>query len=176
MRKIIFVLFVFITATIVLLPVGFIKDASADGPSIDIHLPLPLPPPPPQIFVRPPEMIIIPGSPVFVAPHPDVDIFFYGDYWWSPRGDHWYRSRDYNGPWREMDRRYIPPPVFAFPRDYRSVYAHEHHIPYGQWKKQWKHGDKMEYKERKEDRWEGRREEKGEKRHGHGHGHGHGDD
>lgn len=158
MRKIVFVLFGLIISTGVLLPFGFVKEVSAGGPSIDIHIPLPHLPPPPRIFIKPPEIIVIPGSPVFVAPHPDVDIFFYDDYWWSPRGDRWYRSREYNGPWREMDHRYIPDYVRGAPRDYRSVYGHEHHIPYGQWKKQWKHREKMEYRERVEG--------------GHGRGHG----
>nr|CBX30196.1 hypothetical protein N47_D30050 [uncultured Desulfobacterium sp.] len=109
----------------------------------------------------------MPGSPVFVAPHPDVDIFFYNDYWWSPRGDRWYRSRDYNGHWKEMDQRHIPDYVRRAPRNYRSVYKHEHRIPYGQWKKQRKHMDKKEYRERSNDRRDDRRDD------GRSHGHGH---
>lgn len=173
MRKIIFILFGLVIVTGFLLPIEFVKEASAEGPSIDIHIPLPLPPPPPRIFIKPPEIIVIPGSPVFVAPHPDVDIFFYDDYWWSPRGDRWYRSRDYNGHWKEMDGRHLPDFVRHAPRNYRTVYKHEHRIPYGQWKKQRNHGEKVKYKKKAEskheERREDRREEQKQDKHGRGH-------
>ncbi len=191
MRKIIFTVFGLIITAGLFLPDGFINKASAGGPSIDIHIPVPLPPPPPRIFVKPPEIIIIPDSPVVIAPHPEMDVFFYKDYWWCPRGGNWYRSRNYNGPWKTVKPRYIPDNVHRAPRNYRPAYEHEHRIPYGQWKKQWKHRKKMEYRERTEDRYDDRREERREDRredrreekrgnnhgygHGHGHGHGHND-
>ena len=109
--------------------------------------------PPPIVAVAPPEVVAVPGSAVFFVPLPDIDIFFYNGYWWSPRGSHWYRSRAYNGPWGVVDRHYIPGPVYRVPRDYRTVYGKERHIPYGQWKKERGHHGGGEHK------------------HGHGHGH-----
>lgn len=175
MKKTIFILFALIITSCVLLSSGFVENVSAQGPSVDVHISLP---PPPRIFIKPPEILVIPGSPVVVAPHPEVDIFFYGDYWWSPRGDRWYRSKKYDGPWKEMKHRYVPEHVRGVPRNYRSVYNHEHRMPYGQWKKQRKHWEKTRYKERKETKYKERkqetREERQEERREEGHGHGHG--
>jgi len=92
---------------------------------------------PPVITVpAPPEVVLIPGSQVYFVPQPGIDIFFYGGWWWSPRGDRWYRSRAYNGPWVIIGPRYVPGPVLGIPRDYRGRFERERHIPYGQWKKE----------------------------------------
>lgn len=92
---------------------------------------------PPPIAVRePPAVVLIPRSQVYFVPEVDYDVFFYNGYWWSPRGDRWYRAGTYEGPWRVVPRRIVPPPVYRVPRDYRRVYMHERHIPYGHWKKE----------------------------------------
>ena len=119
MKKYIFSLFGLIGVAVVLLTSGSIQEAKA-GPRISINIPLP--PPPPFLFPSPPRVIVVPRSEVVIAPHPDVDVFFYGDYWWSPRGNRWFRSRHYNGPWNVVKLRYVPSHVRGVPRDYRTVY------------------------------------------------------
>ncbi len=95
----------------------------------------------PPVVVGPPSaMVMVPGTSVYFAPGFDVDIFFYGGYWWSPRGERWYRASDYGGPWHVVRRASVPRAVYGVPGDYRQVYAREHHIPYGQWKKEHGHG------------------------------------
>ncbi|MCX5811296.1 MAG: hypothetical protein NT178_01950 [Proteobacteria bacterium] len=74
----------------------------------------------------------------------------------SPRGNQWYRSRAYKGPWGVVEQRYVPASVHRVPRDYRTVYEKEKHIPYGQWKKQGKNRAKAERKEDKREQKEGR--------------------
>ncbi|MBU5637159.1 hypothetical protein KOM00_10480 [Geomonas sp. Red69] len=91
---------------------------------------------PPVVVGAPPAMVMVPGTSVYFAPGLDVDIFFYGGYWWSPRGNRWYRSTDYDGPWRTVARSSVPRTVYRVPREYREIYAKERHIPYGQWKKE----------------------------------------
>lgn len=105
-------------------------DAGADV-SVNINLG-----PPPIAVAQPPALVLVPGTSVYFVPEVDYDVFYYDGYWWSPRGDRWYRSRAYDGPWRGVSRRVVPPPVYRVPRDYREVYVHERHIPYGQWKKE----------------------------------------
>jgi hypothetical protein len=102
--------------------------------------------PPPIVVAEPPEVVMVPGSQVYFVPGVDFDVFFYSGYWWSPRGDRWYRSRAYNGPWRTVSRRIVPPPVHRVPRDYRRVYVRERHVPYGQWKRE--HGGGGEHRGR----------------------------
>ncbi len=123
--------------------------------------------PPPIVVAEPPEVVLVPGSQVYFVPQPDIDIFFYNGFWWSPRGDRWYRAQAYNGPWVIVERRLVPPPVIRVPGNYRVIYKKEHHIPYGQWKKQWEHGGREGHREWKEER----REERGEDREGRGRGH-----
>src|SRR5512143_335536 len=107
---------------------GFSEPARAEV-SVSVYLE-----PPPIVVAEPPEVVLIPGSQVYFVPDPQIDVFFYGGYWWSPRGDRWYRARAYNGPWGVVERRYVPRPVFGVPHDYRRVYARERHIPYGEWR------------------------------------------
>ncbi len=104
--------------------------------------------PPPVVVSPPSDLVLIPGTGVYFVPEISADVFFYDGFWWAPRGPGWYRAESPRGPWIIMDSRAVPPPLFRVPRDYRVVYRHERHIPYGQWKKE--HGD----------HW-------GERRHGH---------
>jgi hypothetical protein len=99
--------------------------------------------PQPVYVDQPPEMVIIPRSNVYFAPGVSVDLFFYDNRWWNRRGDRWYRASAYNGKWVAVGQRHVPAPVYRVPANYRTVYAHENRIPYGQWKKSHgKHGGK----------------------------------
>lgn len=124
--------------------------------SVNVHLG-----PPPIVVAEPPEVILVPRTEVYFVPDPEIDVFFYNGYWWSPRGDRWYRARYYDGPWVVVSRRYVPGPVVRVPRDYRVVYERERRIPYGQWKHR-KYREKHERGEEKKHRKE--------KKHGRGHG------
>ncbi len=149
-----------------LLACGAPKEAAAGvnvGVSVNIG-------PPPIVVAEPPAVVLVPGSQVYFVPGVEFDVFFYNGYWWSPRGDRWYRARAYNGPWRIIDRRYVPRPVFGVPHDYRHAYARERHIPYREWREHRGRGEYRghgEYRERREERHE--RGDGGE--HGRGHGH-----
>ena len=114
---------------------------------------------PPPVVAAPPEMVLIPGSQLYFAPGLGFDVFFYDGYWWSPRGERWYRSSSYNGPWRVVGHRYVPRAVYGYPRDYRHIYRRERHVPYGQWKKE------HEFREHRE---RGMHEERREYRHDRG--------
>lgn len=124
--------------------------------------------PPPIVVPEPPEVVLVPRTGIYFVPGLTFDVFFYNGYWWSPRGDRWYRARAYNGPWTIIDRRYVPRPVVRVPGDYRSRFERERHIPYGQWKKERGHRGKEERRdwkergERKERQEHGGRGERGE--------------
>jgi hypothetical protein len=123
---------------------------------------------PPPIFVaEPPEVVLVPGSQVYFVPGVDFNVFFYNNFWWSPRGDRWYRSRAYNGPWGIVERRFVPGPVFRVPHDYRRFYARERHIPYGEWRGRHERGERREMREERHER---RGEFREREEHG-GHGH-----
>ena len=50
------------------------------GVDVDISVSLP----PPIVFAAPPEVVVLPGTYVYVVPDSDVDIFFYNGWWWRP--------------------------------------------------------------------------------------------
>ena len=155
---------------------GFSEPARAEV-SVNINLG-----PPPIMVSAPPAVVMIPGSQVHFVPDPQIDVFFYGSYWWSPRGEQWYRSKAYNGPWGAIERGRVPRAVVYMPRDYRTRYERERHVPYGQWKMERSKWDRQNRKANKG--WEKEREKEWkESQKGHGkddkqgdHGGGHGGD
>ena len=126
---------------------GFIANTTAvyAGANVNVNVGIPvgvavapapvLVAPQPVYAEHPPDMVIIPRSNVYFAPGVSVDLFFYDNRWWNRRGDRWYRSDTYNGRWVAVGPRHVPAPVYRVPMNYRTVYAHEERIPYGQWKK-----------------------------------------
>jgi hypothetical protein len=131
--------------------VGFSPPARAEV-SVSINLG-----PPPIVVAEPPGLVLVPQSQVYFVPDPQIDVFFYGGYWWSPRGERWYRARAYNGPWGVIERHRVPRAVVYMPRDYRTRYVRERHVPYGQWKKEHSRWDRQNRKSHK--RWEREREQ-----------------
>ncbi|OGC04725.1 hypothetical protein A2276_01970 [candidate division WOR-1 bacterium RIFOXYA12_FULL_43_27] len=91
--------------------------------------------PPPIVVSEPPHVVMIPRTGIYYVPNVSYDVFFYNGFWWSPRGDRWYRSSQYKGPWGAVERAYVPAHLFKVPKNYRVVYKKEKFISYGQWKK-----------------------------------------
>ena len=135
--------------------VGFSGPARAEV-SVGINVNLG---PPPIVVSAPPAVVMIPGSQVHFVPDPNIDVFFYGGYWWSPRGEQWYRARAYNGPWGVIELQRVPRSVVYMPRDYRTRYGKAHQVPYGQWKKERSRYDRENRKAHKQ--WEKERERSG---------------
>lgn len=82
---------------------------SVPGVSIGIHQP------------AYPELVLVPGYPVYYAPRLNANYFFYDGMYWVYYGDHWYASTWYNGPWELVDPYYVPLFVLRVPvRYYRA--------------------------------------------------------
>jgi hypothetical protein len=92
--------------------------------------------PPPVVLSAPPHVILMPRLGVYFVPDSGSDVFFYNGFWWSPRGDRWYRAKQYNGSWSVVLRNDVPRHLYSVPKNYRDVYKKERPINYGQWKKQ----------------------------------------
>jgi hypothetical protein len=115
---------------------------------VGIKVGINLPPPPPLAIPAPPPMFVIPRTYVYFAPDVDVDIFFYGGYWYRPYQGHWYRSGAYNGKWVSLSPKKVPPILLNLPPDFRRVPPGYRHIPYGDVKKNWKKWEKDKYWEK----------------------------
>ncbi len=120
--------------------------------------------PPAVVVSEPPGVVAVPQSMVYFAPGVSVELLFYEGYWWTPKEGRWFRSRGYDGPWTIVGPRGVPAEIVRLPRDYRAVYGHGDHVPYGQLKKHWHRRDlerrehRGEWKHMKEERKEARKE------------------
>jgi hypothetical protein len=79
---------------------------SIPGASIGIHQP------------DYPELMPIPGYPVYYAPQAHANLFFYDGLYWVYHDDRWYSSAWYNGPWDLVDPVYVPLFVLRVPVRY----------------------------------------------------------
>jgi hypothetical protein len=105
-----------IAVSLALLAVAGFSRPGIAGVDINIGIAIP----PPVAFSAPPELVVIPGTYVYVAPDVPEDVFFYHGYWWRPWRGHWYRSHSYREGWSV----YKNPPraVVGVPRGWRADY------------------------------------------------------
>lgn len=116
---------------------------------------------PPAIrFAVPPDVVVIPGTYVYMVPDIDADILFFQGYWWRPFEGRWYRSQDFNGQWNYVEKGRVPSELRALPQDYHNRlspgYERIHH---GDLKKNWNHWEKEKYWDRKGEHDRGRQGE-----------------
>ncbi len=79
---------------------------SVPGVSIGINLP---------VY---PELVPVPGYPVYYAPRLDSNFFFYDGMYWVYHADNWYASSWYNGPWGLVAPAYVPLFILRVPVRY----------------------------------------------------------
>ena len=51
------------------------------------------------MFVAPPQVVVLPGYDIYVAPDIVEEIYFVDGYWWRPWQGRWYRSASYDNGW-----------------------------------------------------------------------------
>jgi hypothetical protein len=72
-----------------------------------------------------PELVPVPGYPVYYAPRVDGNYFFYDGMYWVFWDDNWYASSWYNGPWAFVDPGVVPVFILRIPvRYYRHPPAY----------------------------------------------------
>lgn len=68
-----------------------------------------------------PELVVVPGYPVYYAPQVNANYFFYDGMFWVYDQDNWYASTWYNGPWEVVDPDTVPLFILRIPvRFYRQ--------------------------------------------------------
>jgi len=65
-----------------------------------------------------PELVPVPGYPVYYAPRVDANYFFYDGMYWVYQDDNWYASSWYNGPWAFVEPDAVPLYVLRIPVRY----------------------------------------------------------
>jgi len=65
-----------------------------------------------------PELVQVPGTPVYYAPRAAANYFFHDGLFWLFSSDRWYSSAWYDGPWDEVAPEYVPAFVLRVPVAY----------------------------------------------------------
>ena len=65
-----------------------------------------------------PELVPVPGYPVYYAPRVNSNYFFYDGMYWVYQSDNWYASSWYNGPWGLVVPEAVPLYVLRVPVRY----------------------------------------------------------
>ena len=65
-----------------------------------------------------PQLVRVPGYPVYYAPDQDWNYFFYDGMYWVYQDDYWYTSDWYNGPWDLVEPDFVPLFVLRVPVRY----------------------------------------------------------
>ena len=65
-----------------------------------------------------PNLVVVPGYPVYYAPQVNSNYFFYDGMYWVYQGDNWYASSWYNGPWDLVGPEAVPLFVLRIPVRY----------------------------------------------------------
>jgi hypothetical protein len=65
-----------------------------------------------------PDLVPVPGYPVYYAPRLNSNYFFYDGMYWVYQGDNWYASSWYNGPWGLVAAEDVPTYVLLVPVRY----------------------------------------------------------
>lgn len=69
-----------------------------------------------------PQLVRVPGYPVYYAPQLDSNYFFYDGMYWVYADDNWYASTWYNGPWELVAPDFVPLFILRVPvRYYRRA-------------------------------------------------------
>ena len=72
-----------------------------------------------------PQLVVVPGYPVYYAPRMQANYFFYDGLYWVFQGDNWYASSWYNGPWWFVEPYAVPVYILRVPvRYYRQQPAY----------------------------------------------------
>ena len=72
-----------------------------------------------------PELVVVPGYPVYYAPQLEENYFFYDGMYWVYQDDNWYASSWYNGPWGLVGPEFVPVFILRIPvRYYRQPPAY----------------------------------------------------
>jgi hypothetical protein len=68
-----------------------------------------------------PQLVPIPGYPVYYAPRVSANYFFYDGMYWVFQDNAWYASTWYNGPWQVVAPEFLPYYILRIPvRYYRQ--------------------------------------------------------
>ena len=130
---------ILVTLIIGLLAISFSTAATQTNLNVNINIG------PPTVISEPADVVMIPQTEVYYSPD-NFDLFFFSGFWWAPRGNHWYRSRSYSGPWGVVKHREVPTTLIRVPKNYREISRRERHLSYKQFKRNYSERDNKRHR------------------------------
>ena len=110
-----------VVAGFVAMIVGAALPAVAVADNVSIGVNIGVPPPPPIVFAAPPQLVLVPGSPVYYAPGASVNFFFYSGRYYTFHDGEWFSAKKHSGPWAFTKPALVPTPVLGVPVTYYRV-------------------------------------------------------
>jgi hypothetical protein len=99
----------------------------ADSVSVGINIGAP-PPPPPYVVQGPPQLVVVPGTPVYYAPSLSFNFFAYSGRYYTYYNGGWFMTANFGTPWNYVAVQRVPRPVRGVPVTYYKVPpGHGHH-------------------------------------------------
>ncbi len=69
----------------------------------------------------PPQLVVVPGTPVYRAPALPYNYFFYSGHYYLYHQDRWLIAASHNGPWTVVALERVPRPLLTVPVEYYKV-------------------------------------------------------
>src|SRR5262245_45890539 len=88
--------------------------------NVGINIGIPAPPPP-VVIATPPQVVLVPGSPVYYAPAVGFNLFVYSGRYYRFHDGHWFIAASHGGPWTFVAPGKVPRPVLAVPVGYYKI-------------------------------------------------------
>jgi hypothetical protein len=92
--------------------------ASAMASDVKINIGLGVPP---MVLTAPPQLVVVPGTPVYYAPDVSANLFFYKGRYYTVANGVWAMAPAYNGSWAVIQIGQVPAPVVAVPVEYYKI-------------------------------------------------------
>lgn len=93
----------------------------ADSFSLGINIGPPPPPPPAYVVQAPPQLVVVPGTPVYYAPSLSFNFFAYGGRYYTHYNGGWFMATAYGDPWNYVAVPSVPRPVLGVPVSYYKI-------------------------------------------------------
>jgi len=96
-----------------LVAVGATLVPPAPARAADVHIGI--------TIAAPPQLVVVPRTPVYYAPALPYNLFFYGGQYYLFHEGRWFYAPTYNGPWHLIAVEYVPVPILRVPVQYYRV-------------------------------------------------------
>lgn len=93
--------------------------AAAGDVNINIGAPAVVVPPP--VITAQPQLVVVPGTAVYTAPHVDFNVFLFGGKYWSHHNDVWFVAARPGARWTRVAVASVPHEVRGVPVTYYKV-------------------------------------------------------